>query len=335
MSFAGRLERAGRKKLNGLFRVLTVRGGSVHYDEPENILVLRIDNRMGNLILLTPFLNSLEDRFPKSRVSLLVSGRFADVLEGRGWNLVRMNKKGQIKHPGQLRLLLKEIRSAGFDTVVDASHPHGFSLSTAMLSALTRIPERIGSPSAEGKGWYNSVPPDSAWPGRTVHESQALHALGNVWESWPVWHRPSIRVKPVEKRAVVGFHAGGKPGRAFSSERLRALTSEISRLRPVIIYWGTEEERMRAEAVAGGGVTAVPAVSLKDLPESFASLEHFVTPDTGPMHLASAVNTSVTAVFSVDNVQRFRPLSPGSAALLNPSDEEIVSSVHQSLQAFR
>lgn len=335
MSFLKSIEKAGRKRLNGFFKAVTVRKKMIATGKHRSILVLRIDNRMGNLILLTSFLNSLEERFPESSISILLSGRFADVLEGRGWNLIRMDKKGQISHPGQLMKLLREIRSAGFDSVVDASHPHGFSLSTAMVAGLSRIPERIGSPSEEGTGWYTRVPSEACWPGKSAHESKALHALGSVWQNWPEWKRPSLRVSPAEEREAIGFHAGGKPGRGFSVERLRALTTALSDLRPVIIYWGSEEERARAQAASGGRVTVSQHVSLRNLPEILGSLEHFVTPDTGPMHLASAVNTPVTAVFSVNNTERFRPLSSGSAALLNPSDEQVISSVRRSLQASR
>ncbi|PIE51382.1 hypothetical protein CSA37_11680 [Candidatus Fermentibacteria bacterium] len=327
------IERTGKKRLNSFFRAILVRKPEKPSGEPSGILVLRIDNRMGNLVLITSLLRSLEERFPAARIAVLASHKFSAVLKNRGWEIIEMNKKKQIVNPFLLIEFVRRIRSMDFDTVIDASHPYGFSLSTAMLAALTYIPRRIGSPSPEGAGWYTHVP--SSWPERTVHESRAIHRLGSVWSSWPEWKPPFLPVSRRRRNRFIGFHAGGKPGRAFSEERLAALAGMAGELAPVRIYWGNEAERLRAENASSGNVQAAPKIPLERLPEELASLTCFVTPDTGPMHLASAVGTPVTAVFQIDNVERFRPLSRYSEALLKPSDEEVIRSLRSVLQAVR
>jgi len=325
-------ERWSRKSFANLLKALTVRGGSSCLTEnPGKILVLRLDNRIGNLVMLTPLLKSLEKRFPLSEVSVLVSHRFADILEGQNRHLIRVDKKGQIKNPLRLVKLVKSIRSQSFDVVIDASHPHAFSLSTAVMAALSGIPVRVGAPVPGTDGWYTCVPDKESWPDRHVHESRAIHALGRVWSEWPEWEPPVLDVYEKAPRIRTGFHAGGKPGKAFTSEQLRELTRITAEICPVVVYWGSIEEKRKAESAAQPGVEVAPGIPLADLAGEFATLRLFVTPDTGPMHVASAVNTPVIAVFRENVTERFSPLSQGSVSLINPSIERIAESILQSL----
>jgi heptosyltransferase-3 len=327
-----KLEKWGRRNFADLLRVLTVRGESIEIvKDPGKILVLRLDNRIGNLVLLTPLLRSLDKRFPEAEISVLTGSRFADILSGQNWHLIRVDKKGQIKHPCKFVKLIKSIRSIEFDVVIDASHPHSFSLSTAVLAALSRIPCRIGAPVAGAPGWYTSVPGKNDWPDRHEHESKAIHALGRVFPDWPEWEPPRLEVAECTARSRVGFHAGGKPGKAFTAEQLRELTGRTAEISPVVIYWGTSEEKFRADSAVRHGVEVAQPIPLESLAGELATLKLFVTPDSGPMHVASAVGTPVIAVFRVNNTERFRPLSPCSVSLTDPTIDRIMESILQSL----
>ena len=48
----------------------------------ERVLVVRQDERLGNLILITPFLEALRKILPRAHMAALVSSRYADVLCG-------------------------------------------------------------------------------------------------------------------------------------------------------------------------------------------------------------------------------------------------------------
>jgi len=58
-----------------------LKGSREKYDEIDlsqikRILVVRQDNRIGNLILTTPFLSALRELLPHTRISYLASKRF-------------------------------------------------------------------------------------------------------------------------------------------------------------------------------------------------------------------------------------------------------------------
>ena len=62
----------------------------------------------------------------------------------------------------------------------------------------------------------------------------------------------------------------------------------------------------------------MPHLGLQEFMRSVAGLRAFVSADTGPMHVASALNIPVLALFRTGNVDRFAPLSAGSRILLDP-----------------
>ena len=84
------------------------------------------------------------------------------------------------------------------------------------------------------------------------------------------------------------------------------------------IYWGSAEERDLSLELAGPGVKVMPVLDLPGFMRAAAGLRAFISPDTGPMHVVSALGVSVIALFRTDNVARFSPLSAGSKVLFDP-----------------
>jgi ADP-heptose:LPS heptosyltransferase len=79
-----------------------------------------------------------------------------------------------------------------------------------------------------------------------------------------------------------------------------------------IVLTGTDADRPLVDAVASGldGAPAVDAAGALDLPSLaalLAELDVFVTGDTGPMHLAAAVDTPVVALFGPSDPARYGP----------------------------
>ena len=146
------LERWGRRRISRILRALLVGGIEKRPlpPDPRSILVVRIDDRLGNLVLLEPLLTSLSERFPGARVELLASRTFADVFESHAAvsRIWRAEKKRYIRNPLALLLFFRRLRRCAFDVAIDASHPVSFSLSSAVASALAGAERRAQKPGA-------------------------------------------------------------------------------------------------------------------------------------------------------------------------------------------
>jgi ADP-heptose:LPS heptosyltransferase len=317
------IEKAGRVRSAALLRKLLVRESPAPEmpEDPRRILVIRPDSRLGNLILMEPLLRSLRQRFPEASLDVLASHVFLELLESQGYSVIGVDKKLQIARPWQFAALVDRLRSAAYDAVIDASHPHAFSLSGAVTAALTGSPCRIGTAVERSVGWYSHAVPV---PPLSVHESVALHGLGALWEGWPAWSSPSLSAGvpdiPGAVRDSVGLHVGASGRKAFPFEYLDSLTGFLCRGDATVeVYWGGERERLIADRLRRAHpVRMMPSMSVSGLLQSLAGLRGLVTADNGPMHAASALGVPVVALFRVDNASRFAPLSEGSRVILDP-----------------
>lgn len=317
---AKKLERWGRRHLaESLCRRLLVGskppGGLP--DPPKRILVCRTDVRIGNTVLMEPLLRSLSERFPDSHTTVLMSRRFSAILSSQGYEVLSVDKKGMARFPWRFIGFARNLRNLGADVAIDASHVDCFSLSSAAVAAMSGAGWLVGA-ETEGSGrWFtNRVRAHE----EGMHESRMLHALGSVWPGWPEWRRP--RLSPPSEAGGgscdIGLHVGGRREKRYPESKLADLVSQLSRRYSVGLYWGSEREKALARRLAAEGAEVMPKMSITEMMASLAGLRLLVSPDTGPMHLASALGVPVLALFRVPNVSRYAPLSPGSRALLDP-----------------
>ncbi len=303
--------------------------------QPSRILVIRTDNRLGNLVLMEPLLRSLKMRFPETEVDILASDVFSELLECQGYNVIHADKKGQIRNPGKFWNLIEELRSRSYDAAIDAAHPHSFSLSGAVGALLSGADCRISTDAGDSARWYTHTVSE---PPMDWHESRALHSLGSVWDDWPEWSPPELVAFNTVKRNAAGLHVGASGNKGYPIEHLEELVDRICRRIILEIYWGSSDERKIAEYLGERYPVAVmPELSITGLIDSISGLRLFITPDNGPMHIASALSVPVTAIFRIDNMERFAPLSGGSIILYaedGPDLERAAAAVLEALGCY-
>ncbi|MEK6630751.1 MAG: glycosyltransferase family 9 protein [Acidobacteriota bacterium] len=123
-----------------------------------------------------------------------------------------------------------------------------------------------------------------------------------------------------ERRPLVGIHAsGGRLVKQWSPARFAVVATELSRMfDAAMVLTGSLEDRPMVEAFRAALPHDVPVIDLSgalDVPQLAAVLERltlFVSGDTGPMHLASAVGAPVVGVFGPSDPRRWGPLGPRS-----------------------
>ncbi|MCK4807256.1 MAG: hypothetical protein KAT09_06405, partial [Candidatus Aegiribacteria sp.] len=189
MVFLKSIEKWGRKRASAVIPCAAADGDGRLSLKPSRILVIRTDNRLGNLVLMEPLLRSLKIRFPDAELDILASDVFSELLECQGYNVIHADKKGQIRNPVKFWSLIQKLRSRSYDVAIDAAHPHSFSLSGAVSTALSGADCRVSTDAGDSAGWYTDT---VAEPPMHWHESRALYSLGSVWDSWPEWSPPEL-----------------------------------------------------------------------------------------------------------------------------------------------
>ena len=123
---------------------------------------------------------------------------------------------------------------------------------------------------------------------------------------------------------IVVSPGGGWKSKCWPAERFGAICAELWRRHgiKVVVNIAPGEEAL-GQAVLANAAPAAPLVCCVNLPELAALMSEallVVGGDTGPVHLAAALGTSVIALFGPTNAARNGPL-PGGVVIQNHSVE--------------
>ena len=115
---------------------------------------------------------------------------------------------------------------------------------------------------------------------------------------------------------LIGVHvSGGRESKQWHLDRFADVARSLAHDRgATIVLTGSEGDRPLVERVLAqlDGVRVIDVTGQLDLPELAAvlsSLDLLVTGDTGPMHLASAMDTPLVALFGPSDPARYGPSS--------------------------
>ena len=278
-------------------------------------LLIRVPNWLGDTVMATPAVRQIRKFFPKSKITLLVHPR----LEGF-WSAFRGMDRVMTFSPTGTRgfwATVSALRGEGFDAAL--TFPS--SLSSAFQLFASQIPVRIGW-SAEGRDPFLTHP--------IAHEKDRKVHL--VWDYLELAQRAfNCHAKPgpflleagidsMAKRNAVGL-LGSKgargiialaPGAAYGPakrwplEYWRGLIGILlnKRKETLVILGGEEEQQaflpLWNEMKKDDSDRLLDLTGKTDIPVLTALLSQcrlLVTNDSGPMHLAAAVQTPVVVLF--------------------------------------
>jgi heptosyltransferase-2 len=271
---------------------------------PEKILVIRLSS-LGDVVLVTPALRALRERFPKAVLHVATRSEYAPLVHPSPWvNAVQALERSPEK---AFLSYLKAIKKERYDLVIDL-HATLRSRMIAQASGAGQVLRY--SKAALGRRMLVAFKARKAvqtkhvvdrylrclWPlginGASRIPEVALNATEKasgrkVLEGKGPW----IALVPGARHATKqwlkeGFVAVGK--KLWQEDGIRS------------IVLGSKAEKALVEGVAGEiGEGAKPAsgLGLREMAAVLASVKAVVTNDSGPMHLATAVGTRVVALF--------------------------------------
>lgn len=310
-------------------------------DEVRRILAVRLDN-IGDMVMLSPALASLEDAFPGAEITLLATKAGASVapmLPGRPRVIVtrpiwqELGDAGGFDPAGDLALA-EELRERAFDAAFIFTSFSQSALPPAYLCYLAGIPLRAGATREFAGGVLTH--PVRPLPHEAHQADRNLHLLEAV--GLPV--RPArfelelplaAEVRATRLLAAAGVRPGAgyvvlAPGascsaRRYSAERFAVAGARISRAsgRPVVVVGGERDEAMAetvARTIGASGASLAGKTSVPELAAVIAGAELVVTNNSGPLHLADAFGVPVVVLYAgTDLESQWRPRNVPSVAL--------------------
>ncbi|HKQ52418.1 MAG TPA: glycosyltransferase family 9 protein [Pyrinomonadaceae bacterium] len=301
--------------------------------DPENILVIDF-GQLGDVVLSLPALRAIRERFPRARITVAVGKPGAPIVELSGYadatitvDRVALRDGSKLLALFRIGRIVKQVRRERFDFVIDL---HSLS-ETNLLGFLSGARQRLYA----------------RRPGRSLDFLSNFHPRPPVEDNRPEKHAvdryldvlvplgvrdaprvPRLRTRPEDDAAVeqmlrkekaaagaplVGLFPGaGHPGRRWPLERFAELAERLVRNDSVrvILFAGPEErelvKQMRAQFPRS--TVIFDRLTVPQLAAALARLSVFVANDTGPMHVATAVGTSVVALLDRPTPNSFIPV---------------------------
>jgi len=291
----------------------------------SRILIVKLSS-FGDVLHALPFLEALRDAFPQGHITWLVEEAYAPLLVAHPalnevWPVprVRLGEKAGAKELLNLLRLLRRVRVAAFDLVIDLQG----LLKSALWVALAKSPRKVGYDRTRELSYLaltERIPPfdpeaHAVW--RYLNMARHLGAP-------PALPRFRLGLTPAfpdsllpSDRPLVVLHPGARwPTKLWPAPAWARLADWLSReKRCAVVITGSAGDRELAEEIAGGMREKVWNLAgrstLSELAGIMQKARLAVTADTGPMHLAAALGSKVVALFGPTAPGRTGPFGEG------------------------
>ena len=281
--------------------------------EPKRILVIQTAF-LGDVVLTTPLLSALRDRFPDAHLAVLVIPGTREILEGGAVlnEVLVHDKKGRERGIRGILAAARRLKEKRFDLCL---LPHR-SFRSTVIAFLSGIPRRIGFLQSPG---FFLCTRRVRWE-RSRHEVrrnlELLRPLGidpaassgKLWVSWDGSDSDQVDRRFSEYGIMKNDRVVGiAPGSVWATKRwtpegfAAVVDALIARYHRKVLLLGSRDDAPVVEAVMARckekPVNFAGRTTLRQLAAALKRCELLITNDNGAMHVGAAQGVPIVAVF--------------------------------------
>lgn len=290
-------------------------------DRVNRILICKLDHA-GDLLLATPAIRSIRERFPQAHVTFVVGPWAKNIVEGEDyidetisyrayWHDRSKNRRLNIHESIDL---IKNLRQGKYDIFFDLKG----DLFAIIIAALSGIPRRIGY------GWAGGGFLLTDEVKTTIHKHQveilmdAARTIGIAPDTPEVYMSISENDKKYaytllkergweESLLTLGFHVGsGCPSKNWPIEYYADLMERLARdIKVQIVLVGGADDMVLTgrleERLSFKPINIAGKATFKQTAAAIKRCAVFIGNDSGPVHMAAAVGIPTIVIFSAAN----------------------------------
>jgi lipopolysaccharide heptosyltransferase II len=302
----------------------------------RNVLAVRLDN-LGDLLMTTPALAAIRHTLPAARITVLASPSGAAaaahvpvidevIAFDAAWVKPPRPGDGEAQALGQLESrLVDELAERRFDAAIVFTVCTQSALPAALLCRLAGIPLRLAHSRENPYGLLTDWVPESdvigesmrhevarqlglvAWVGLHPQDDRLLFRFGVEHVTRLRMRMAAVGLDPARPYFVV--HPGASAAsRRYPAERFGAAAEMVARDSGCqAVFTGDAGEHALIEQARGRmtqpSVSLAGRLELGELAALIAGAQLLVANNTGPVHIAAAVNTPVVDLYALTNPQ--------------------------------
>lgn len=303
--------------------------------EPLRIALVRL-SALGDIINGAIVLQLIRKHYPDARIEWFCEEAFAPVLTGhpdlQKVHAVPIKRIKKEKSIALLKETIRRLKNAGpFDRIIDMQGLIKSALVARVLGKETHGFDRISA--REGvASWFYKTHSRIAYEENVIRRNIAVVADALAFEvsddeilakkpCFAPQQRPGFLAD--DRKNIAMVIGASWPSKEYPKEKFSELCLVLNEYKCLLI-WGSEEEKNYADFIAAEAPNAVVAPKLS-LAELRAAIEHCdltIGNDTGPTHLAWAMNRPSITLFGPTNT-RMIYLTPINLACESDSEVDI------------
>jgi len=306
------------------------------------ILIVRLSS-VGDLVHTLPVLVALRSHFPDATIDWLVETRFRDVLASNPEldELVEVDTLGWRKRlfsPAtwkEIAASTRAIRRRNYDVVLDLQG----TIKSSVAARLAKSDRHIGFSRSALKEraaalLYSEHVSVNGEPHHVIDRHLRLLSALDIEtkeRAFPLVVQNEMEEESERSLAslalteyVILNPGGAWVTKRWAPEKFGALAAAIAKewKLPTLVVWGPGEAELAQRIVdtSEGSAQLAPATGIRGLIPYIRRARLFVSGDTGPMHLASAVGVPVVGIFGPTDPAKNGPFGPNDAVVWKEVD---------------
>ncbi len=279
-------------------------------DECREILVVRQDSRLGNLVLIEPLLRGLKENLPKARITLLIGEVFSELYRPGSVvdEVIVFPQTKMARNPLRLLPWIRKLRQRRWDIAIDSAHPRSISTTNLLIASVSGARVRLGFAREGSERLLNKTVP--APEPRSYIEEQLLllqplgieSPVSSPCFSLPPGHeflasefRQALQVRAEEK--LCGFWVGGRYDKRLAMKDFLNFYREFDKEKPrrfsPVLLSGPDEKQVTEPGIRHYRFTG----PIWELGACLKTLCWFLSMDSGPRHFAVALDVPSIGLF--------------------------------------
>ncbi|MGM0508323.1 MAG: glycosyltransferase family 9 protein [Fusobacteriota bacterium] len=283
----------------------------------KKVLLIRQDDRIGNLLFITPLITMVK-RELSCELDIITGSKFSKIMENNPKirSVHPYNKRTFLKKPWKFFKFINKMNKQKYDLIIDCKG--GFSFNNAILTLAIKAKYKIGYENKmshlyldKTTGKYDNI--------NEIHETQQLlkpfvDTFNKDDSDIPSMEYYFDSEKDVKQENVISIHIGGRGKKSLDLNFINKFIEKSDK--KVWILYGPDEVNKVKKVKNYKNIKKILPESIDDLAKYIQKSKLFITPDTGPLHIASALNKDIVAIFYSNRYFRYGPKTTGRSLVI-------------------